>query len=399
MYAVRHIKDAGGYIAAIIEKRKADARKKPRLTEYYVRLFEILAHSDELMQPGWAYCFNEGEFGLLAEYIFRDGSRKPAEIHAMLAPYGYVGDKGYFDILYGLWQDHCGNPSYAYIFDMIGKSAGLKKYFAERYGIDAGELAGFAVEGRAVEYFCSVAGKGAGGEYGAYCGNLKKLGIREHSALYGKCVNMYALVCDGAAYLRMGAETISNIMKKLGDGGRITMMRNMLSVLDSFQLKKLVSVFPLFNEYMGSNYSESYNSVMSHISGEARKRYLLWKNQYYIYSVLGEGERADFWMGYADRGTFTKHEYADIIFLCFEGFTVIEYKNVDAAYFFNSIYFEKKIEPYICDMRTEQDIEDWIYSNAEWGLDKSHKDHWRKAHVGSWQYDMKSYIGGLLAGR
>jgi len=45
---------------------------------------------------------------------------------------------------------------------------------------------------------------------------------------------------------------------------------------------------------------------------------------------------------------------------------------------------------------TEKEMEQWLYNNTEWSSDKDHQDHWRKAHMGNWQLDMKSYMGHYL---
>ena len=396
MYAVSHMKGAGEYITDIIDGRKERYKKKPELTDEYIRLFEMIAHSDEFRQSGWEYCFNAGEFKLLAEYIFLNDKRKPAEIKAMLSPYRSSCSIENINILYRLWQNHYSNTNYIYLFHMINESDELRKYFSRQYGIDTSELVHFMADGRIPEYYGRIAGIDSNGEYDKYCEELQKTGIDEQSALYGECVNMYVLVCDGKAYMRMGTDTVKDFMNKLCYDDRIIMMQNMLHVLDSFQLKKFVSVFPLFREYVGESYSDSYRDIIAPLPEKIRKKYQLWQNQYFIYNILGDGEKADFWMGYADKGTFTKHGYAEVMFLCFETFTIIEFKTVDAAYFFNSNYFEKNIEPYICNMQTEREIEAWIYDNAEWSLDKTHKDHWRKAHIGSWQLDMKSYMSRNL---
>ena len=95
-------------------------------------------------------------------------------------------------------------------------------------------------------------------------------------------------------------------------------------------------------------------------------------------------------MGYADKSIIAKHNKANVIFLTFAGFTVIEFAKGEAAYFFNNDYMNEKVEPLICD------IEKYIYENTEWSLDKTHKDHWRKVHLGTWQLDMKSYMSRNL---
>ena len=40
----------------------------------------------------------------------------------------------------------------------------------------------------------------------------------------------------------------------------------------------------------------------------------------------------------------------------------------------------------------EESLERWLYDETEWASDKEHRDHWRKAHVGSWELDIKKYI-------
>lgn len=396
MYAVSYIKSAAEYIADITADRKKNAGKKPELTDEYIRLFEVIAHSNELQQSGWAYCFNNGELQLLAEYIFRNDKRNSAEIYAMLAPFRHSDSMEHVDMLYGLWQRHYNNTNYIHIFNMINESDVLRMYFDKKYGVSTLELSDCIADGKAPEYFNRIAGRESGGDYGAYCMRLNKAGLYEQSPLYRKCVNMYALVCDGKAYMKMGTDTVKDFMNKLCDDDRIVMMQNMLRVLDSFQLKKFVSLYPLFREYAGDDYSGRYRDIIAPLPEEIKKKYKLWQNQYFIYSVLGNGEKADFWMGYADKGTCTKHGHADVLFLFFDSFTVIEFTNVDAAYFFNSIYFRENIEPYICTLQTENEVEEWIYGNAEWSLDKTHQDHWRKAHVGSWQLDVKSYMSRNL---
>ena len=43
------------------------------------------------------------------------------------------------------------------------------------------------------------------------------------------------------------------------------------------------------------------------LSKNEKEKYVLWQNQYLIYEVLGDGERSEFWMSYADRSVVEKH--------------------------------------------------------------------------------------------
>lgn len=398
MYTSTYLADAHNYIEAIADKIKDRIVKKPELNDYYIELFDKVAASKGKQQGSWAYCFTEGELLLLADYIFSEHSKSKTEeeIQAMLAVFCKSENTKHINILYKEWQNHFEEPRYAGIFHMIYEVDGYRAFFQDEYDVNVVELDENVRLGKTVEYFNHLAGQLSDGAYVTYCKRLQECGIDENTLLYKECINMYALVCDGKAYVRMGVEVVKDFMRNLVADARIRMMQNMLKVLDSFQLKMFVSIVPLFREYVGEYDSETYRLIINPLSKAEKDKYVLWQNQFLIFEILGEGERSEFWMSYADKSIIAKHNRANVIFLTFAGFTVIEFEKGEAAYFFNNEYMKEKVEPLICDMENEADIEDCIYNNTEWSLDKTHKDHWRKAHLGTWQLDMKSYMSRNL---
>lgn len=396
MYTITELTKAKEKVERLHGESVLRYNRKPKLDDEYRRIFDIAAASTELQKEGWAYCFSNGEIALLAEYIFERPDRTKEEIDALLGPIKCSGDVKLAGVLYKEWQDNYDNPSYAKIFDFMIENKELQGQFIDKYILQPAQLKDEAKDNNVVIYINKTAAYEGDGSYESFIKMLSQFGIGADTRLYKACSSKFALICDGKTYLNMGAEKVGEFLDGFEGQDRRVMMRNMLRVLDSYQLKMLVSLVPKFNGYLGSSESETYQKVMRKLTKEVQDKYMLWQNQYFIFDVLGHGERAEFWSAYANMGVMRKHDHADIIYIIFDTFTVIEFAESAAAYFFANDYMEEVIHPVIDSLETEEAVEEWIYKNAEWGSDKSHKDHWRKAHVGSWQLDMKSYMSGIL---
>ncbi len=396
MYKVTKLEQTSKLLAERFDAVMAERKKKPVLDDTYRRLFEIAAASSDKQKEGWPYCFNTGEIALLAEYIFEKPDRSKEEVDALLEPVKNFGADELAVVLYRAWQDNYDNSNYARVFNFMRQNKELEAHFIHDYTLQPSILMEDAIEGNVVIYICKTAAYEGDGSYESFVKLLKDFGIDPASRLYDACEQRYALVCNGRNYMKMGVEVVGGYLDELQGQDKRIFMRNMLRSMDSFQLKTFVSLVPKFNMYLGNSEGETYRKVMGKLSTEVKSKYNLWQNQFFIYDVLGKGDRSDFWLAYADAGMMTKHEHADILFITFKTFTAIEFANSEAAYFFANDYMSDVIYPMINTLQTEEEVEKWIYDNAEWGSDNSHKDHWRKAHMGNWQLDMKSYISSII---
>lgn len=390
----------------------------PEYDSYYEDLFKMIAKGHGRQLEGWQYCLSEGELLLLADSIYRYDL--PAE--PLIKVFAGVDKFQYIEKIYRGWQDKgwqpdgagrqtgiagnqeqyrgrgdvAGNRAAEVLFVIITADNSLHEMFKEKYRVSPVDILDNIRNNTLIQFMGEQAGLYCDGTYTGFAGALAGFGLSEEGALYKACMKRFMLVCNGKAYMEMGCDKTHAFFDELELSDRKAMTHNMLKVMDEFQLRTFVSFAPIFRELIGNEGSAGYREIVEPLPSICRQRYVVMQNQYLIYDILGDTPRAAFWMVYADKGIIRVNEPTSTLFLEFPSFTVIEFRNADAAYFFNNEYMRDAVYGRIEHINDEEELEKWLYNNTEWSLDKDHQDHWRKAHMGNWQLDMKSYMSHNL---
>lgn len=394
MYTVSELVEVNNSLADRLNRQRQEERRVPELDEYYRGLFGRIASDCSQASEGWFYCLMPGELVLLCNYICSEESE--VNRNNLIKIFSQTKLFNYVDILYSGWQDNYTNEGFQGLFVVIKNNLKLNKVFAEKYKLKAADILNNLSENHITEYIVSCAGTECNGTYDSFCEELEAFGLRTASKIYEDCKRKFALVCNAKAYMNMGADVVESFMKDLSEEEMISLIKNMLIVLDGYQLRGFVQLAPKIVTFIGDNNSKMYQKTIAQLSPKSCKNYMIWQNQYLIYEVLGDGPRAAFWMNYLDKGVLNKNEKLSVLLLEFPSFTVIEFRSFDAAYFFNNTYMKELVGNGIASAEDEQELENWLHDNTEWSSDIEHKDHWRKAHVGNWQLDMKTYMSRHL---
>lgn len=396
MYKVTALVQAGIQLQESVKGMNEQATIKPELNDEYIQFFRRMGKGHGRQQEGWHHCMSSGEMELLAEYVCSDQVTGPDEMSSLMSVLIYSGEFEYVKRLYELWLDKWNVESYNIIFETICNNDILIRKFNDEYKISPRDILDNIKSKSVDKYYGQCAGRDCDGSYNEYSGALLGYGLNENCSLYKECMKRYMFICNGKSYMEMGVERVTAFLEALDIEDKQVMIHNMLKVMDEFQLRTFVSLVPLFRSIIGNKDTHTYKDIVETLPEVCQDRYNVMQNQYLIYNVLGDNDRAAFWMLYADKGTIKVNEPTNTLFLEFPKFTVIEFGNAEAAYFFNNEYMDEKIINYIKDIDDEEQLERWLYENTEWSLDKEHDDHWRKAHVGNWQTDMKSYMSHNL---
>ncbi len=390
----------------IREKRaQAEAKKQQTLTlnDAYRKLFLGMAEGNynlkdkngkkigaEAGAAGLGYCLSKQEKELLCSYLCTEAK---AEHTALLGTILCEDmDAALLALLYEAMQDNYDRAELKPLFSMLCSNKNFGTEFQNKYKIKPEGILKAFNDGNVVIYVNTVAGFGGSRTQGSYTEALADLGIAEGKKLYRKCAELYAIVCDAAEYQRIGVEGLKKLSADFSDQLRKNLLCNMLTVLDAYQLRQFIPMLPEFMALTGEEGSKTYKEVLGDISPAHRDKYRLWTNQYSIWLALGSGERADFWLNFSKSMRINRHAESGALLLDFGKFVVIEFVNESPAYFYDKKYFTEHVSEGLALSKSEEALVTWLHDKTEWASQGENLTHWRKAHVGSWQLDMKEYI-------
>lgn len=226
-----------------------------------------------------------------------------------------------------------------------------------------------------------------------YSDTLKSFGLEESTELYETCMELFVLICNAKEYRRIGVTELTATAEKFSNEHKIRLLRNMLTVMDDFQLQDFVPMIDIFTKVTGLKGSDSYSYALAGLDSSCTDKYELWICKYNIEKVLGDGPIARFWYDYAtDAGITTTDMPQDTLFIDFKTFGIIEIRDNEAAYFYNSEYIKETVSVGLSACENGEELEKWLHDCTEWSASKEHAAHWRKAHAGQWQLAFREYI-------
>lgn len=403
MYQPSSIEKTAERIRATRARAESKKAEPLQLDEAYRNLFLGLAEgaynlkdkngkriASEEGAKGLGYCFTVQEKLLLINYLCTEAKEEhTARLGSILCE-----DMDTFLLarLYETMQDNYDRTELKPLFSMLCSNKNFGAEFQNKYKIKPEGILKALNEGNAVIYINTVAGFGGSRTQGSYTEALADMGIAEGKKLYRKCAELYAVVCDAAEYQRIGVEGLKKLSADFSPLLRKNLLCNMLAVLDAYQLRQFIPLLPDFMALTGEEGSKAYKATLGDISPAHREKYRLWTNQYTLWLALGSGERADFWLNFTKTMRINRHAESGALLLDFGKFVVIEFVNESPAYFYDKKYFIEHVSEGLSISKSEEALVTWLHDKTEWASQGENLTHWRKAHVGTWQLDMKEYI-------
>lgn len=383
-------------VESIAKQREERLQRKEHsipdhLDDNYRALFRKMGKFRGGYIKGLGFCLEPEEKGLLAQYLFNEAaeSEKNTLSSALMEDLESGGAQG----LYKQCILHYDDRAYKPLFGLLRTHVGFAKIVEREYGYKPDGAMGAMSENRAPEYFNGVASMKASATQNGYFEALEKIGVPKGCKLYQECAQLYVLVCDAKEYKRLGAEELLKVTENWNEDLKRRLLENMLVKLDAFQLRAFVPMLGMFIALTGAEGTAKYEKIMVGVSPNNRKKYASWMSQNIIMDVLGNGERAEFWLDYIDRCVVTKHAASGALILDFGTFKVIEFHSDIAAYFYDKEYFDTVVAEGLARTHSEQALDEWLERKTEWAQQEGENNmHWRKAHKGNWKVDMRNYI-------
>lgn len=259
-------------------------------------------------------------------------------------------------------------------------------------GQNSVELMDAFIDGTISEYFNKAAGEKTGQD-GNYAQALELVGVIKDTTLYRECMVYYVVICTADDYRNIGEEELYRIAESFSDEMRKKLLINMISNMDTVQLRKFAKLVGLFKNITGEKDTERYNRCFEDLSPQFQTRYATWLNQYIITDTLGKSDVADFWYNYAGK-TAVKVHSCGCLMLEFPRFVVFEMINENTAYFYGLDYYKENIVPNTLEMTDENMMVDFLKNKTEIG--GSQPLNWRRAHIGDWQFPVRDYLSQNL---
>lgn len=403
MYQPSSIEKTAERLKAKRAQSEAKKQETLTLTDAYRKLFLSMAEGNYNLKDkngktiaaeqgarGLGYCLSAQEKILLCSYLCTEAKEEHTAVLGSILCEDM--DRSLLVLLYEAVQDNYDRAELKPLFSMLCENKSFGAEFQNKYKRKPEGILKALKEGNIVVYVNTVAGYGGSRTQGSYTEALADMGIAEGKKLYRKCAELYAVVCDAAEYQRIGVEGLKKLSADFNEVLRKNLLRNMLTVLDSYQLRQFIPLLPEFMALTGEEGSKAFKEVLGDISPAQRDKYRLWTNQYTIWLALGSGERADFWLNFSKSMRINRHAESGALLLDFGKFVVIEFVNESPAYFYDKKYFTEHVSEGLSISKSEEALVTWLHDKTEWASQGENLSHWRKAHMGTWQLDMKEYI-------
>lgn len=387
-------------VVALREARVSERDRDRELNDFYIDLFSQMSDKSR-PESGLGFCLLPAEKVLLARYASMGTSGSaagaiPGDTRRRLARILLQDptEAATFALYSGILENYDSEGISELCSELKNYAGQFLLPIEKRIETSPAEILDGIIEGIAPMKICDLASRKLG--LASYTEILEQFGLTKEMKLYRECVQLFVVVCGAEEYRQIGESKLFEIAESFDPELRTRLLRNMLVNLDSFQLRGFTSLLDIFKELAGDRGTASFEGTLGGLEAKAIDRYDVWLSQYKIRELLGTGERADFWMGYAGKVSVILLAQQEALIFDFGKFKTIELKDVDAAYFYDKEYYEKCVRDGISDSKSQEELENFLYNKTEWASQGENLLHWRRAHVRNWQLDMKDYISKNL---
>lgn len=400
MYQPTMLKQASENIRKLREDRiSRKAQEAGRSEGECAAIFERIGDQPFNRVAGISYCLSDEEKKNLVVFMFAqlkaagEGLIDPEKVESRVKNYiAILTEEGLTDDvaveMFKGCQDYYKSKSIQPLFKLLRDDSRFAECVKRICGQDAREVMDAFIDGTVSEYYNKTASDRAEAE-GGYAKALEAIGVIRDTTLYKECMVYYVVVCSAEEYRNIGEEELYNIAEGFSNEMRKKLLVNMISNMDTVQLRKFAKLVGLFREVTGEKDSERYNECFEKLSPQFQTRYATWLNQYIITDTLGKSEVADFWYNYAGKMAVRVLE-CKCLLLQFNRFAVLEMTEENTAYFYGLEYFQQNVIANIMELSLEKEVTDFLKNKTEIG--GSQPMNWRRAHIGDWQFPVRDYL-------
>ncbi len=366
-------------------------------------LFVKLAKMEAKELRGIGFCLTEQEKKLLVKYMFRkvkdadQDEQKCADAAGYVEKYSVILTEEMSEEmaieLYRGCQEYYGSPAMMPLYAQLSESTEFAELYKQRYKMDAKRVMDAFRDNTIGELMNKEATAVTSKTGQGYPQALESIGVLSGTRLYNRCMVFFVVVCDTDDYRNMGPEKLVETAQEFSDDMLLKLMANIVQHLDTVQLRKFVQLVGKFIPLTGPRGSEQFNQVMMRYGLEAvyQERYSAWMNQYIINKAFGECEASDFWYSYANKTSMELHT-SGVVIIRFNNFVVVESPKGETAFFYGNEYFNSNVRGFV-EMQTDEDkILDYLNTQTGFGGTGEYANNWKKAHRGSWKFDVMDYI-------
>ncbi len=392
MYNVPLLTKAVRHIEVVRRERLEAAQEKApiALDDSLRAFFALMGAVPPEKAAGLGYCISAAEKVVLCEYLFTEA--KESEIETLGSALTEDMDPESAAGIYRQCLRHYDDENYMPLFRKLRSNLPYIEAVSAAFGIRPEPVFSALEEGDLPEYLNNEAGQDAKKGEGGYLDALTHFGVEEGTKLSEECAKLYVTVCSADEYRRMGVSALMKMTAAFPKEYKIKLLRNMLVMLDAFQLRAFVPMLDDFTKLTGNKDSGSYKETLGGLSEASICKYDEWTNEFRIRNVLGDGPVADFWYDYVKDAAVIEPEKLDTLIFDFGGFVVIEIFENEAAYFYDKEYYKDTVSTGIDKAGSGSELENWLREKTEWSSAGDHQNHWRKAHAGKWQLSFHEYI-------
>lgn len=390
MYNTLTLENAVRSIATEREARLARQAVVPVLDDEHRRLFAKMGRIAPSQAKGLSYCIEPAERGLLADYLFTEAADEEKETlsYTLLEDMDPEGVTSLFERCLDNYKDEKFYP----LFRRLSTDKTFLEAMEHTYEFRPEPYLEAMGKGNLVEYISAEAGLIAS-EAGGYMNALARFAVKEDTQLYRECAALYVIVCDAKEYRRLGVNKLTDMTSDFNTDNRTRLLRNMLNVMDDFQLQAFVPMLEDFISLTGEKGSGQYKEALGGVSKSNLDKYELWTSKYKIRKILGDDAISKFWYDFTGEASVIGVDRLDLIEFDFGSFVVLEIANNEVAYFYDIKYFRDHVLTGINEAKNAAELEIWLRDKTEWSASGEHQKHWRKAHKGQWQLAFREYIG------
>lgn len=363
-------------------------------------LFDKLGTKPAKELRGIGYCLSDYEKSLLAKYMFKkveDAGKDPDAVKAasdLVAKYSVILTEEMNEdmtvALYTGCQQYYGSEAMNPLYTALSDSKEFTDMFTSKYRMDGKKIMKAFCENTIGELMNKEAS--AKSNMG-YAQALEAVGVIRDTMLYKRCMVYFVVVCDTDDYRAIGPDELYNVASSFNDDMLLKLFANIVQRMDTVQLRRFVKLVELFINLVGDKGTDHYMKIMQTYGLDKiyQDRYNTWVNQYYVNKAFGENEVSEFWYSYAGKTEMSLHS-SGVMLIKFNYFVVVESKQAETAYFYDREYFEKSVWKNIEDETEESEILEFLNTQTGFGGTGECANNWRKAHKGSWKFDVMDYI-------
>ncbi|MCQ2495758.1 MAG: hypothetical protein MJ131_04110 [Lachnospiraceae bacterium] len=348
---------------------------------------------------GIAYCLSDEEKRLMVVFMFAqlkaagEGEIDKALVEKRVKNYiAILTEEGVTEEIaiemFKGCQEYYKNDAIKPLFKLLREDDEFGRCLEKMTGQEPGPVLDAFIDGTISEYYNKAATALPDVE-GGYAKALEQVGVIRDTALYKECMVYYVVICSSDEYRNIGEAELYNIAEGFTPEMRRKLLINMVSNMDTVQLRKFAKLVGLFKDVTGEKDSERYNRCFEDLAPQYQTRYATWLNQYIITESLGKSAVADFWYNYAGK-IAVRQLPSGCLMLEFNRFVVIETIDDNAAYFYGTDYFRANVIPNIAGMEQENLLVDFLKNKTEMGGQQPL--NWRRAHIGDWQFPVRDYL-------